>query len=246
MLTADERRGTLRNVRLYTFPGSNAGRTAELMLAHKGIAYDTAITPRGWHLFLLAAHGFRGVTVPALTIDGRRIQRTRVISRALDVWQPEPRLFPADPGRRAVVEQVERWGEDLQNAVRRLSYCATRRTGASLLETLGRSATVRTRMRPGPTRPPCPTASRRSMLGSGPASWAAGAQCRRLPDRSQRRGAADLRGLRALHRRPPGRGARGAGGGRIRASPRLCLPRRLAGAAPQRQPLVHPSASSAG
>lgn len=137
MLTADERRGTLRDVRLYTFAGSNAGRTAELMLAHKGIAYDTAITPRGWHLFLLPAHGFRGITVPALTIDGRRIQRTRVISRALDVWQPEPRLFPVDPGRRAVVEEAERWGEDLQNAVRRLSYCATRRTGASVLGTLG-------------------------------------------------------------------------------------------------------------
>lgn len=47
------------------------------------------------------------------------------------------RLFPADPPRRAVVEDAERWGEDLQNAVRRLSYCATRRTGASVLGTLG-------------------------------------------------------------------------------------------------------------
>lgn len=47
MLTVDEHRATLRDVRLYTFPGSNAGRTAELMLAHKGIAYDTASLRRG-------------------------------------------------------------------------------------------------------------------------------------------------------------------------------------------------------
>lgn len=137
MLNADERRRARCDVRLYTFPGSNAGRTAELMLAHKDIAYETVITPRGRHLFLLPAHGFHGITVPALTIDGRRIQTTRVISRALDVWQPEPRLFPDDPRQRALVEEAERWGEGLQNAVRRLSYCATRRTGASVLGTLG-------------------------------------------------------------------------------------------------------------
>ncbi|MEA2142526.1 MAG: glutathione S-transferase [Solirubrobacteraceae bacterium] len=137
MLTADERRRTACDIRLYTFPGSNAGWTAELMLAHKGLRYDTVITPRGRHLLLLPAHGFRGITVPALTIDGRRVQRTRVISRALDVCRPEPRLFPSDPRRRAAVEDAERWGEDLQNAVRRLMYCATRRVRPSVLGTLG-------------------------------------------------------------------------------------------------------------
>jgi len=136
MLTAELRRSAC-DVRLYTFPGSNAGWTAELMLAHKGIGYDTVLTPRGRHMFLLPAHGFRGITVPALTIAGRRLQRTRVISRALDTWQPEPRLFPADPRQRAVVEDAERWGENLQNAVRRIAYVATRRTHASLLTTLG-------------------------------------------------------------------------------------------------------------
>jgi len=137
MLTAHERRRAPCDVRLYTFPGSHAGWTAELMLAHKGIGYEIVITPRGPHLFLLPARGFRGITVPALTIDGQRLQRTRVISRALDAWQPEPRLFPPDPRRRAVVEDAERWGEGLQNAVRRLMYCATRRTRVSVLGTLG-------------------------------------------------------------------------------------------------------------
>jgi len=137
MLTTAERRRTACDVRLYTFSGSNAGWTAELMLAHKGIGYARVRTPRGWHILLLPARGFRGITVPALTIDGRRLQRTRVISRALDVWQPEPRLFPSDPRQRAVVEDAERWGEELQNAVRRIAYFATRRTQASLLTTLG-------------------------------------------------------------------------------------------------------------
>lgn len=136
MLTTDHRRRAPCDVRLYTFPGSHAGRIAELMLAHKGMAYETVFTPRGRHVYLLPAYGFRGITVPALTIDGRRLQRTRVISRALDVWQPEPPLFPSDPRRRAAVEDAERWGEGLQDAVRRLSYCATRRTSPSVLATL--------------------------------------------------------------------------------------------------------------
>ena len=137
MLTADDRRRTASDVRLYTFPGSHAGLIAELMLAHKGMTYETVVTPRGRHVYLLPAYGFRRITVPALTIAGRRLQRTRVISRALDMWQPEPRLFPSDPRRRAAVERAERWGEDLQDAVRRLSYCATRRACPSTLATLG-------------------------------------------------------------------------------------------------------------
>lgn len=139
MLTTDEdrRRQAPDDVTLYTFPGSHAGWIAELMLAHKGMRYETVITPRGRHVYLLPAYGFRGITVPALAIDGRRLQRTRLISRALDVWQPEPRLFPSDAGRRAAVEEAERWGEGLQDAVRRLSYCATRRTRSSVLATLG-------------------------------------------------------------------------------------------------------------
>lgn len=137
MLTADDRRRAPSDVRLYTFPGSHAGWIAELMLAHKGLSYETVVTPRGRHVYLLPAYGFRGITIPALTIDGRRLQKTRVISRALDVWQPEPRLFPTDPRQRAGVEDAERWGEGLQDAVRRLSYCATRRTRPSVLTTLG-------------------------------------------------------------------------------------------------------------
>ena len=44
--------------------------------------------------------------MPALRIDGRRIQGSREISRALDELQPEPRLLPSP-----AVEAAERWGE---------------------------------------------------------------------------------------------------------------------------------------
>ena len=110
------------------FSGSNAVRTAELMLRHKRIAYQEVILKRGAHGAQLQALGFDGRTVPALEIDGRRVQRTREISRTLDLVKPEPPLFLASAADRVRVEEAERRGEELQNAVRRLFYCAMTRT----------------------------------------------------------------------------------------------------------------------
>src|SRR5205807_6405474 len=65
--------------------------------------------------------GFRGGTVPAVKLDGRKLQGSRNISRALDARWPDPPLFPADPALRARVEEAERWGEEqLQPIPRRL------------------------------------------------------------------------------------------------------------------------------
>lgn len=121
-------------VKLYMFRGSNAVWIAELMLAHKGLAYEEVILQRGGHMLQLPAHGFWGITVPAITVDGRRFQRTRVISRALDERFPDPPLFPADPDQRARVEAAERFGEGLQNALRRMFYCAAGRRGPRPIE----------------------------------------------------------------------------------------------------------------
>ena len=49
------------------------------------------------------------------------------MSRALDELVPERPLFPSDPARRKDVEDAERWGEELQNATRRIFYAAGRR-----------------------------------------------------------------------------------------------------------------------
>lgn len=117
-------------VKLYMFPGSNSVLTGRLMLDHKGIDYDVVTLVPGAHAFVMLALGFQTMGVPALKIDGRRVQGTRAISRALDELVPERPLFAADPARRRAIEDAERWGEELQNATRRILYCAARRDRA--------------------------------------------------------------------------------------------------------------------
>jgi glutathione S-transferase len=120
-------------VRLYVVPGSHPSMTGRLMLAHKGIAYRRVDLIPALHKPILRALGFPRNTVPALRIDGRRIQGTLEISRALDTMRPHPPLFPADPTRRAAVERVERWGEGvLQPVPRRLSWWALGRDRSTI------------------------------------------------------------------------------------------------------------------
>jgi glutathione S-transferase len=69
----------------------------------------------------LRVAGFRHGTVPALRIDGRRVQGSRSISRALESIRPEPPLFPSERERRREVEEAEGWGErELQPVPRRI------------------------------------------------------------------------------------------------------------------------------
>jgi glutathione S-transferase len=114
--------------RLYVIPASHPSISAQLMLEHKGIAYKrTDLLPvisKG----VLRAVGFPGVTVPALKIDGAKVQGSRQIARELDRLRPEPPLFPADPEQRAAVEEAERFGdEELQAPMRQLLWWAIKR-----------------------------------------------------------------------------------------------------------------------
>jgi glutathione S-transferase len=102
-----------------------AGR---LMLEHKGIDYRrrdlVAVVSRP----ILRLVGFDGITVPAIKLNGDRLQGTTTISRALDELVPEPPLFPADPERRTAVERAEAWGDEvLQPVPRRLAWAALSR-----------------------------------------------------------------------------------------------------------------------
>jgi glutathione S-transferase len=91
------------------------------MLERKGLDHKTVWLLPGLHPALLRTRGFRGGTVPAIKIDGRRIQQSRAISRALEQLAPEPPLFPADPESRVEVEEAERWGDEvLQDVPRRI------------------------------------------------------------------------------------------------------------------------------
>ena len=100
------------------------------MLERKGIEHEVKDLFPGFHPAQLRGAGFRGGTVPALKLDGRRVQRSVLISRALDEAQPEPRLFPADPGHRRAVEEAEEWGDRvLQPVPRRMFRWGVSRRG---------------------------------------------------------------------------------------------------------------------
>ena len=125
-------------VKLYGFTGSNAVHTGRLMLEHKGIEYDFVRLPPAVHAPTMLRLGFPTMGVPAIKVDGVRVQGTRWIARALDELYPDkPLLFPADPELRRKVQDAERWGENLQNAVRRIFYCAARRDRKAFLSVLG-------------------------------------------------------------------------------------------------------------
>jgi glutathione S-transferase len=82
-----------------------------MMLRYKGIEHEIFDIPPGAQRVVLRLRGFRGGTVPALKLDGRKLQGSRQISRALEELKPEPHLFPADPAQRNAVVEAERWGE---------------------------------------------------------------------------------------------------------------------------------------
>lgn len=113
---------------LYTLPASHPAYAARLMLEHKGIPYRRVDLLPALHKPLLRLLGFQGTTVPALRLNGRAIQESRAIARALEVERPDPPLLPRDPAQRARVEEAERFGdEELQPVVRRLALWAIRR-----------------------------------------------------------------------------------------------------------------------
>jgi glutathione S-transferase len=119
--------------RLYVVPGSHPSMAGRLMLERKAIDYRRIDLLPAIHKPLLRALGFSGTTVPALRIDGRRVQGTLKISRELDALRPAPALFPSDPAARAKVEEAEEWGEAvLQPIPRRLSWWALARDRSGL------------------------------------------------------------------------------------------------------------------
>jgi glutathione S-transferase len=113
--------------KLYVIPASHPSRSAMLMLERKGIPYKRVDLIPAISKGILRALRFPGVTVPALKLDGNRIQGSLEIARELDRVQPEPALFPTDPEHRAKVEEAEAWGDEFQQKPRRLSWWALKR-----------------------------------------------------------------------------------------------------------------------
>jgi glutathione S-transferase len=92
------------------------------MLDHKLLEYRYVELLGGLHPLALFALGFRGPTVPAMKLpDGRRVQGSIAIGRALEELVPARSLYPSQPAARAAAAEAERWGEEvLQPVPRRL------------------------------------------------------------------------------------------------------------------------------
>jgi glutathione S-transferase len=112
-----------RRARLYAIPGSHPSAAVAAVLDARGIEYERfELVPVLSRLWLRAA-GFRGSTVPALRIDGRRILGSRAIMRAL--------------GERGD-EAIEAWGDEtFQRIVRRITLWSLARNSAGVASVLG-------------------------------------------------------------------------------------------------------------
>lgn len=119
--------------RLFTIPASHPGIAAALMLEHKGIAYKRTDLMPVISKVVLRGLGFPKQTVPAIKIEGEKVQGSRPIARALDRLVPEPPFFPADSEKRAAVEEAERFGDErLQHPIRQLLWWTIKRDKSSL------------------------------------------------------------------------------------------------------------------
>jgi glutathione S-transferase len=122
---------------LYGIPGSHPCVTAELALQRKGIVYRRIDLVPGASRPALRALRFPGKSVPALKLDGHRIQGSREIIRELDWMQPQPPFYPADAALHRRVQEAEAWGEAVfQNAARRITLWAIVRQPSATLSYL--------------------------------------------------------------------------------------------------------------
>ena len=109
-------------IRLYGIALSHPVLGVHGMLERKTLSYRYIELLAGAHPLSLFALGFTRATVPALKLpDGRRVQGSLAIAKALERLVPTPSLYPSEPAARAAAQEAERWGEAvLQQVPRRL------------------------------------------------------------------------------------------------------------------------------
>jgi glutathione S-transferase len=109
-------------IRLYGIALSHPVLGVHGMLKRKGLTYRYIELLGGAHPLSLLALGFTRATVPAVKLpDGRRVQGSLAIAKALERLVPTPSLYPSEPAARAAAQEAERWGEAiLQPVPRRL------------------------------------------------------------------------------------------------------------------------------
>jgi len=110
--------------KLYVVHSSHPCEAVKKALELKAIAYELVelLIPTQ---ALITRMRFPSRTVPALRLDGEKVQGSRAILRRLDELVPEPPLLPDDEAARAAVLDAERWGDEiLQPLARRAVWAA--------------------------------------------------------------------------------------------------------------------------
>ncbi|HEY1593718.1 MAG TPA: glutathione S-transferase N-terminal domain-containing protein [Solirubrobacteraceae bacterium] len=106
---------------LYWFALSHPAQASRKALQLKGIEFESVNVMPGMQRVHLRLAGFHDGTVPAIKLDGRRVQGSIAIARALEQVTPDPPLFPREEKLRGRVEAAEAWGErELQPVPRRI------------------------------------------------------------------------------------------------------------------------------
>jgi glutathione S-transferase len=112
--------------KLYVVAASHPCFAVKRALELKGIAYKRVEWPPTVHVPMQRLRFSQG-TVPGLVLDGERMIGSRSIMHRLDEVSPEPLLYPTDPEARRAVEEADRWGEEvLQALARRMTWWALR------------------------------------------------------------------------------------------------------------------------
>ena len=111
-------------LKLYVVHGSHPCAAVEKALSLKGLSYGVVEWPPPLQAPMQALL-FGGRTVPALRIDGEKVQGSRPIMRRLDELVPEPPLLPSEQPARTNVLEAERWGDEyFQQVARELIWAA--------------------------------------------------------------------------------------------------------------------------
>jgi glutathione S-transferase len=112
--------------KLYVVAASHPCWAVKRALEMKDIAYKRVEWPVTMHVPLQRLRFSQG-TVPGLILDGEKVIGSRAIMHRLDEHRPEPALYPADPEARERIEEIDRWGEEVMQALaRRLTWWTLR------------------------------------------------------------------------------------------------------------------------
>jgi glutathione S-transferase len=92
---------------LYRAPWSTNVQRVTMALAHKGLRHDSVVIDYTDRSPVVAVSG--QPLVPVLVVDGAPIAGSMDIVARLEDLQPEPRLYPVEPARRAQLDLFVDW-----------------------------------------------------------------------------------------------------------------------------------------